>query len=122
MAEEGRRVSVIASLELQGLVLRLRLGVLPVEKISERDVPVDLSWTGPHAGGAPFDYTDVIRTASRFSGACFDLVEDLAEALLGALTAEFPAGTWRVRVRKPWPPVHPPVECVVFTLEGGGYA
>jgi dihydroneopterin aldolase len=108
-----------ASMEIQGMVLRLRLGILPVEKVCERDVPVDLKWTGTHAGGAPFDYTAVTRTASRFSGSGFDLIEDLAEALLAALASEFPAGTWTVSVRKPWPPVDPPVECVTFTLEGG---
>jgi dihydroneopterin aldolase len=112
-------MTVMASMEIHGLILRLRLGVLPVEKICERDVPVDLKWTGTHAGGAPFDYAAVVSTASRFSGAGFDLVEDLAEALLLTLTSEFPAGTWAVSVRKPWPAVAPPVECVTFTLEGG---
>lgn len=109
-----------ATLELEGLVLRLRLGVLEEERLCERDVPVDLAWTGIHAGGARFDYAEVARAAARFSGAEYGLVEELAEALLDALAAEFPGGSWRVRVRKPWPPVAPRMECAVFTLEERG--
>jgi len=104
------------------MVLRLTLGVLPEEKLSPRDVPVDLAWTSTHSGGAPFDYRDVAGTASRFAGGEYDLLEDLAESLLEALSKDFPGGTWTVTVRKPWPPVGLPLECVSFTLEGGSDA
>jgi len=122
MAEDGRGVTPTATLEIRGLVLRLRLGVLGEERLCERDVPVDLAWTGVHRGGAPFDYADVVRVAAGCCGAGFDLVEDLACALFDALVEEFPGGSWRVSVRKPWPPVEPRAECVSFTLEGGGDA
>lgn len=115
-------MSTRATLELRGLVLRVTLGVLPEEKLSPRDVPVDLSWTSEHKGGAPFDYRDVAGTASRFVGGEYDLLEDLAESLLEALSADFPAGTWTVSVRKPWPSLELPLECVSFTLEGGSDA
>jgi len=120
MAEDGRGVIPTATLEIRGLVLRLGLGILDEERLCERDVPVDLAWSGPHRGGAPFDYSEVVRAASSLQGSGFDLVEDVAGALLDLLRTRFPSGSWKVTVRKPWPPVEPRAECVSFTLEGRG--
>jgi dihydroneopterin aldolase len=107
------------TLDLRGIVLRLKLGALGIEKISERDVPVDLSWRGSTEKGRVMDYALVCNELASLQDREYDYIEELAEDILGLLLREFPGGRWRVTVRKPFPPADLKIECASFTVEGG---
>ncbi|MEN8208452.1 MAG: dihydroneopterin aldolase [Candidatus Fermentibacteria bacterium] len=107
-------------LVLKNIVLRLKLGAADLEKITSRDVPVTVSWSGRIAGGPSVDYADVCETLAKFEGREYDYIEDLASDILGMLRAEYPDGIWQVTVTKPFPPVSLKLESASFTVEGGG--
>jgi dihydroneopterin aldolase len=115
MAEEGNEVR--GTLELEGLVLRLVLGALPEEKLSLRDVPLDISWTGEVAGGPAVDYAAVCEKLAVLQNRDYDYIEDVASDVLSLLSAEYPGGHWRVRVRKPFPPAALRIETASFSVE-----
>ncbi|OPL19014.1 MAG: hypothetical protein AVO35_03560 [Candidatus Aegiribacteria sp. MLS_C] len=106
-------------LDLQGLVLRLRLGVLPEEKLSERDVPLDISWTGELGSPPAIDYGDVCHRLAGLQGSDYDYIEDLAADVLRLLTGEFKGGVWSVRVSKPFPPAGLRLRSAAVTVQGG---
>lgn len=106
-------------LVLKNIILRLKLGVADHEKISSRDVPVTVSWTGKVAGGPSVDYTDVCKALSGFEDREYDYIEDLASEILRMLLMEYPDGHWTVTVTKPFPPVSLKLESAAFTVEGG---
>ena len=107
------------TLELTGVILRLKLGALKVEKLSEKDVPVDLSWCGSMQEGHVLDYSLVCCKLASLQQREYDYIEELAEDILNLLHREFPGGRWRVTVRKPFPPAELKVECASYTVEGG---
>jgi len=107
-------------LQLDGIVLRLKLGVLPQEKAAARNVPVDLVWKGTVTSGPAVDYSEVCRYLGRLEDTDYDYLEDLAVDILEMLTGGFPSGEWRVTVKKPWPPTGLKLESASFTVEGGG--
>lgn len=117
MADERREVR--GTLELSGVVLRLRLGSLPREKLSARDVPLDISWTGTVTDGLSVDYSEVCENLAVFRDREYDYIEELAADVLELLSTEYPHGRWRVTVRKPFPQVGLKVETASFTVEGG---
>ncbi len=106
-------------LDLRGVVLRLRLGAGPEEVITERDVPVDVSWAGLHSEGEPVDYDIICGVLSRFQGTSYRYIEDLASDILSSVLDEMPEGFWRISIRKPHPPSLLPMESASYTLEGG---
>lgn len=107
------------TLELSGVVLRLRLGSLPREKLSSRDVPLDISWTGTVPDRLSVDYSDVCESLAAFQEREYDYLEELASDVLELLSTKYPHGRWRVTVRKPFPQVGLKVETASFTVEGG---
>lgn len=106
-------------LDLQGLVLRLRLGVLPGEKLSSRDVPLDISWTGELRSPPSIDYGDLCRKLAELQDTDYDYMEDLAADVLRLLTGEYGIGRWSVRVSKPFPPAALRLGSAAFTVESG---
>lgn len=117
MAEEGYEVR--GKLDLEGLVLRLRLGVLPQEKVSCRDVPVNLSWTGSFDRSPPVDYSEVCEKLAVIQDRDYDYIEDLAAEILDILCREYRRGRWTVRVVKPCPPAGLRLQAASFEIEGG---
>ena len=117
MAQERRQVR--GELLLENVTLRLKLGLLERERLSERDVPVTLSWKGEVAEGPSIDYSDVCEALSELQGGDYRYIEDVAKTVMRVLTDNFPGGRWRVTVRKPHPPVSLKMEAASFTLEGG---
>ena len=59
-------------LVLKNIILRLKLGAASHEKISQRDVPVTVTWNGKVASGPSIDYSDVCRTLAGFEGREYD--------------------------------------------------
>ena len=106
-------------LVLKNIILRLKLGIADHEKISQRDVPVTVSWNGTVASGPSVDYSDVCITLAGFEGREYDYIEELASDILGVLMREYPDGRWTVTVTKPFPPVSLKLESASFTVEGG---
>lgn len=108
-----------ARLELRSLLLRVRLGVAPSERVYPRDVPLDLTWKGPPSPSGPLvDYGAVCERLLPLEGDTYEYVEDLARAALDSLCASFP-GRWTVKVTKPFPPTRLRVGCASVTLAGG---
>jgi dihydroneopterin aldolase len=107
------------TLELEGLVLRLKLGALPSEKLSSRDLPIDISWTGEVTGVPSIDYAGICEKLAVLQEKDYDYIEDVASDVLSLLSREYPRGRWKVRVRKPFPPACLRVETASFTIEGG---
>ncbi|MCK5117787.1 MAG: dihydroneopterin aldolase [Candidatus Aegiribacteria sp.] len=105
-------------LVLKNTILRLKLGVAEHEKISSRDVPVTVSWSGEITSGPTVDYSDVCKTLAGFEGRDYDYIENLASDILIILRREYPAGRWLVTVTKPFPPVSLKMESASFTVEG----
>jgi dihydroneopterin aldolase len=103
---------------LSGIILRLKLGAEPGEKISRRDIPVDITWSGEVITGMSVDYSKVCSLLAGVQEMDFLYLEDLASHLLGILRHEFPGGSWKVTVRKPFPPVSLRINSASFTLEG----
>lgn len=108
------------TLELEGLVLRLVLGALPQEKLSRRDVRLDISWTGELTGVPSVDYAAVCEKLAVLQNRDYDYIEDVASDVLSHLTSGFPRGTWRVRVGKPFPPACLKLQNAAFIIEGSG--
>ena len=106
-------------LELNRVVLRLRLGTGAEEVISDRDVLVDLGWTGVHTEGAHIDYEGICRVLSGFNGRSYGYIEELTSDILREVVRELPEGRWRVTVHKMHPPSLLPMESASYTLEGG---
>lgn len=106
-------------LVLKNIILRLKLGAEDIEKISSRDVPVTVSWSGRIAGGLSVDYAGVCEALMKFDEREYDYIEDLAADILGMLRMEYPDGCWEVTVTKPFPPVSLKLESASFTVEGG---
>ena len=106
-------------LVLKNIILRLKLGAAAQEKISQRDVPITLSWSGTVASGPSVDYSEVCKTLAGFEGREYDYIEELAADILGVLLREYPDGLWVVTVTKPFPPVSLKLESASFTVEGG---
>jgi len=106
-------------LVLKNIMLRLKLGADDREKISFRDVPVTVSWSGRISSGPSVDYADLCITLEKFDEKEYDYIEDLAADILGVLRMEYPDGRWKVTVTKPFPPVSPKMEFASFTVEGG---
>ena len=107
------------TLELQGVVLRVRLGVLETEKLSARDLPLDISWTGTLREGPGVDYAAVCEKLAVLQDRDYDYLEEVAEEVLSLLEREFPEGLWKVRAVKPFPPACLKIGSASFTLEGG---
>ncbi len=117
MAEENRRLT--GSLELKGVNLNLKLGVLPSERLEKRSVPVDLVWTGPlfFRGEPVVDYSLVCSLLKTSLKGEYLYIEELAGDILFILQGSWP-GSWKVTVRKPEPPVDPPASEASVTVEG----
>lgn len=117
MAEENRGLT--GRLEIRGIALNLKLGVHGFERLEKRTVPVDLVWKGGlFTGREPaVDYSRVLSMLKTVLKPEYLYIEDLAGDILHALKAGFP-GSWTVTVRKPQPPVDPPVSEVSVTVEG----
>ncbi len=106
-------------LVLKNIILRLKLGAADHEKISQRDVPVTVSWSGKVVGGPSVDYADICKVLSGFEDSEYDYIEDLASGILRMLLMEYPDGHWTVTVTKPFPPVSLKMESAAFIVEGG---
>jgi dihydroneopterin aldolase len=107
-------------LDLKNIILRLKLGVESHEKLSSRDVPITVGWTGEVSGSLSIDYSDVCDVLAGFMGSEYDYIEELAMDILNLLRKEFPDGFWKVTVTKPFPLISLKLESASFTVEGGG--
>ncbi|MCD4847937.1 MAG: dihydroneopterin aldolase [Candidatus Aegiribacteria sp.] len=106
-------------LVLKNVIIRLKLGSKPFEKISSSDIPVDIVWSGETAGGMSIDYTHICEILARFAEKEYDYIEELTSDILKTLVEEYPAGNWKVTVTKPFPPVSLKIKSVLFTMESG---
>jgi len=106
-------------LDLNNIILRLKLGVESHEKVSSRDVPITVVWTGEVSGSLSIDYSDVCDVLAEFTDSEYDYIEELAQDMLNLLRKEFPFGFWKVTVSKPFPLVSLKLESASFTIEGG---
>ena len=113
----------LIELELYGLELQGRHGVLPEEREAGQRFLYDL-WLGvPEAALSDriedaVDYRDVVEVVRAVSdGHTFALLEALAAAVADALLERFPLERARVRVRKPDVRLDPPVEFSAATVE-----
>jgi len=115
----------LATIELHGLELRARHGVLPEEARAgqrflfdvELDVPADPAATTDRIDDA-VDYRAVagaVRDVSERRR--FELLEALASAVADELLRRFPAERVRVRVRKPEVALDPPAAWSAVTVE-----
>jgi dihydroneopterin aldolase len=109
-------------LVLKNVIVRLKLGSEPFEKISCRDIPVDIVWSGEITGEMSIDYTHICKILARFTEKEYDYIEKLTLDIFNTLIEEYPSGNWKVTVTKPFPPVSLKMESALFTLEGGNYA
>ncbi len=105
-------------LDLKNMIIRLKLGSENHEKISSRDVPVSLVWTGEIAGSLSVDYSEVCDVLAEFEGKEYDYIEELAFDIRDVLRKAFPEGSWKVTVTKPFPQVRLKLESASFTVEG----
>jgi dihydroneopterin aldolase len=113
----------VIELELHGLEVHGRHGVLPEERRSGQRFLFDL-WLGvPDAALSDriedaVDYREVAQVVRAVSdGRTFALLEALAAAVADALLERFPLERARVRVRKPDVRLDPPVEFSAATVE-----
>ncbi len=104
---------------LKDIILRLKLGIANHEKISSRDVPITVVWTGEVASGPSVDYSDICDALAGFDESEYDYIEDLASDILSMLRREYPDGHWAVTVTKPFPSVSLKLESASFTVGGG---
>lgn len=109
-------------LVLKNVIIRLKLGSEPFEKISSRDIPVNIVWSGEITEGLSIDYTDICEVLENFAEREYNYIEELTLDILNALMEEYPTGNWKVTVIKPFPPVSLKIGSVLFTIEGGKYA
>ncbi len=105
------------TLILKGIVVRLKIGVFPFEKITPRNIPVDLEWSAGEMSESKPDYTDVTALLAEYAGQEYSYIEELAEDILNRLLDKFP-GAWSVKVTKPFPPVRPIMESASYTVKG----
>jgi dihydroneopterin aldolase len=111
------------TVELRGLELEGRHGVLPRERRHGQRFLFDVSLDVGEAGLSDriedaVDYREVARCVREVSdGHAFQLLEALAEAVANALLERFPVASARVRVRKPDVRLDRPVEYAAVTAE-----
>jgi dihydroneopterin aldolase len=106
------------TLSLKGLELRVRLGALPVEKLSPRSVSLDLEWRGRTDPSAPaVDYASVCDQLGQLASREYSWIEELASAALDLLSERW-SGSWEVTVTKTFPPAPVPLESATCTMEG----
>jgi len=101
--------------ELRGLELPGRHGVLEWERETEQpfvyDVELELPEPKSDELGETVDYREVVALVREVAGGRqFQLLESIAAAVADTLLARFPAGSVRVRVRKPEVEPGAPVE------------
>jgi len=106
-------------LDLRNIILRVKLGVESREKISSRDIPINLVWMGEVAGSLSIDYSGVCDVLAEFEDREYDYIEELTMDILNLLRKEYPDGSWIVTVTKPFPTVSLKLESASFTAEGG---
>lgn len=109
-------------LVLKNVIIRLKMGKEAFEKVSSRDIPVDVVWTGEIEGNLSIDYTEICSVLARFEETDYNYIEELASDIITVLQEEFPVGYWKVTVNKPFPPVSLRMDFTSFTMEGGGNA
>jgi len=110
---------VEGALALEGLVLRVVLGADPGERLSAKNVELDVSTAQPASGGDRLDYAQVVEELQRLQGGVYSYVEDLASAASDLLLARWPRREWKVTVRKVRPPAALPLRQAVYTLVRG---
>lgn len=103
-------------LVLKNMILRLKLGVENHERISCRNVPVTVVWTGEVSGNLSIDYSDICNVLTAFEGREYHYIEKLASDILDLLCSEYPDGHWKVTVTKPFPPVSLKLESASFIV------
>lgn len=106
-------------LALEGLVLRVVLGADPGERLSAKNVELDVSTAQPASGGDRLDYAQVVEGLRPLQGAVYFYVEDLASAAADLLLTRWPRRRWTVTVRKVRPPAALPLRRAVYTLTRG---
>ena len=106
-------------LALEGLVLRVVLGVDPGERLSARSVELDVCTGQPAAGDGRLDYAEVVETLKPLQDGRYSYVEDLAAAAVDQLLSSWPRRRWTVTVRKVRPPAALPLLQAVYTLTRG---
>ena len=110
-------------LELHGLELHAKHGVLPEEREQGQRFLVDLRLGVPDAALTDriedaVDYREVAEVVREVSdGHTFALLEAFAAAVADALLERFPLERVSVRVRKPDVRLDPPVEFSAATVE-----
>ncbi|MCK4671953.1 MAG: dihydroneopterin aldolase [Candidatus Aegiribacteria sp.] len=109
-------------LVLKNVIIRLKLGSEPFEKISSSDIPVDIVWSGKIKEGISIDYTDICEVLARFTEKEYNYIEELTSDILNTLVEKYSSGHWKVTVIKPFPPVSMQIESAQFTMEGGNNA
>jgi len=107
-------------LSIEGISLRVRLGLLAVEKLSPVLVSIDLQWRGISDPDRPsVDYSEVCSRIREREDRVFVYIEDLAGEILEMLCSSW-SGHWKVSVSKHYPPAALPMLRAVCTLEGDG--
>ena len=107
-------------LSIEGISLRVRLGLLAAEKLSPTSVSIDLQWSGiSDSEIPPVDYSEVCAMIRELEDRVFVYIEDLAGEILDMLCRSW-SGHWKVSVSKFCPPAALPLLRAVCTLEGDG--
>jgi len=106
-------------LTLEGLILRAVLGAGPGERLSARNVELDVSTGQPASGEGRLDYAEVVSTLKALQGGEYSYVEDLAAGAADLLLSRWPRRKWTVTVRKVRPPADLPLGRAVYTLVRG---
>jgi dihydroneopterin aldolase len=113
-------LSHFCSLRLEGIALRVRLGMSARERVSPRTVILNLEWQGCVDPERPsVDYSDVCDRLRDLNESGFTYIEELTAAVLDMLGSRWP-GSWTVSVSKSYPPVSLPMDRAVCTMEGDG--
>lgn len=112
----------MTTIELRGLELHGRHGVLPHERERGQrflfDVELDVAAPQRDAIEATVDYREVAAAVREVSESRdYVLLETLAAAVAETLLDRFPASRVRVRVRKPDVALDPPVEESAVSVE-----
>ena len=106
-------------ISLEGLSLGVHLGRTERERLflSAVDVSVRLESELPDPPEAQLDYDAVCAALAPLSDGSFELIEDLARAILEKLRLLEAPGRWTVAVRKHTPPTSLGVRAAVFEVE-----
>ncbi|MBD3369505.1 hypothetical protein GF402_03990 [Candidatus Fermentibacteria bacterium] len=105
------------TLRIRGIALEVVLGELPRERIFPRRVFLDLRWEGDCDPSSPeVDYEKVCVALSSLRGNSYRYAEELASEAMDVLRDGFPRGSWKVTIRKPFPPCNLPVDEASVTL------